>query len=192
MDLVCTLAAPELTSDTPTLYLVVLGGRMATCSIELHDVRFVAGGCIEDTLPELRRQWFGRREGLHLDAYMAVRAVDGWAVHLVPEPAAPQPERLWFVNLGGYCPDSLAELHHFGLVVAPSRLAAKAAAKRQWLTGALQRHKDDLAAVDDCLAIEQLELMGGQRWHVRLTPHPEGFNQPQVPDWYGYRRIDRS
>jgi hypothetical protein len=69
--------------------------------------------------------------------------------------------------------------------------AAKASAKRQWLRGALQQHKDDLCAVDDCLAIEQLALLDGGRWHVQLTPHPEGSSQPQVPDWFGYRRIDR-
>jgi hypothetical protein len=178
--------------STPTLFLVVLGGRAATSLIELHDVRFVAGRTIDEAIPELRRQWFGRREGLHLDSYMAVRAIDGWAVNLVPELPAPRPERLWFVNLGAYRPDSLAELHHFGLVVARSPQAAKAAAKRQWLVGALQQHKDDLCAVDDCLAIEQLELLDGVRWHVQLDPHPEGISQPQLPDWFGYRRIDRA
>jgi hypothetical protein len=171
------------------LFLVVLGGRTSSSSIELHDVRFVAGLTIDDTLGELRRQWFGRREGLHLDSYMAVRAIDGWAVHLVREPLAMRPERLWFVNLGAYNPDALAELHHFGLVVARSSQAAKAAAKRRWLAGALQQHKDDLVAVDDCLALEQLELLGGDRWHVQLEPHPEGLSQPQVPDWFGYRPI---
>ncbi|MCP9882911.1 DUF1543 domain-containing protein [Cyanobium sp. Alchichica 3B3-8F6] len=173
----------------PQLWMVVLGGRAPGCHIELHDVRFVAGATIEAAMPELRRQWFGRREGLHLDAYLAVRAVDGWAVRLGREPPAPRLERLWFVNLGAYRPDCLAELHHFGLVVARSLLAAKAAAKRQWLRGALQQHKDDLAAVDDCLAIEQLELLGGERWHVQLEPHPEGLSQSQVPDWFGYRPI---
>ncbi len=172
-----------------TLFLAVLGGRTNSSTIELHDVRFVAGLTIDDTLGELRRQWFGRREGLHLDSYMAVRAIDGWAVHLVREPVAKRPERLWFVNLGAYNPDCLAELHRFGLVVARSSQAAKAAAKRQWLAGALQQHKDDLVAVDDCLALEQLELLGGERWHVQLEPHPEGLSQPQVPDWFGYRPI---
>ena len=171
------------------LFLAVLGGRAPGCHIELHDVRFVAGATIESALPELRRQWFERREGLHLDSYMAVRAVDGFAVSLGLEPAAPRLERLWFVNLGAYRPDSLAELHHFGLVVARTPQAAKAAAKRQWLRGALQQHKDDLAAVDDCLAIEQLELLGGELWHVQLEPHPEGLSQSQVPDWFGYRPI---
>ena len=191
--LVMTRSAGQLSvAAVPQLFLVVLGGRTATSHIELHDVRFVAGASIDDTLQELRRQWFGRCEGLHLDSFMAVRAIDGWAVSLRREPAAPRPERLWFVNLGAYRPDSLAELHHFGLVVARSPQAAKAAAKRQWLAGSQQQHKDDLCAVDDCLAIEQLELLGGERWHVQLDPHPEGASQPQVPDWFGYRRIDRA
>ena len=173
----------------PTLFLVVLGGRTATSHIEVHDVRFVAGTTVDDTIPELKHQWFGRREGLHLDSVMAVRAIDGWSVQLVCEPAPLRPERLWFVNLGAYRPDCLAELHHFGLVVARSPQGAKAAAKRQWLAGALQQHKDDLCAVDDCLALEQLELLGGERWHVQLMPHPEGLSQPQRPDWFGYRPI---
>jgi Domain of Unknown Function (DUF1543) len=173
----------------PTLFLVVLGGRTATSLIELHDVRFVIGHSIDATIPELRRQWFGRREGLHLDAFMAVRAVDGWAVSLGRAPAAPRCERLWFVNLGAYRPDSLAELHHFGLVVAGSAQAAKAESRRRWLQGGLQQHKDDLVAVDDCLALEQLELLSGERWHVQLEPHPQGLSQPQVPDWFGYRPI---
>ena len=194
----CAMDAAEIrppAPGAPLLWLAVLGGRTATSLIEVHDVRFVAGTTIDETIPELRRQWFGRREGLHLDAYMAVRVVDGWAVTLGRDLAAPRPERLWFVNLGAYCPDSLAELHHFGLVVASSpqaaKATAKASAKRQWLRGALQQHKDDLCAVDDCLAIEQLALLDGGRWHVQLTPHPEGSSQPQVPDWFGYRRIDR-
>ncbi len=177
--------------QTPQLFLVVLGGRVAGGHIEQHDVRFVAGRCLDDTIPELRRQWFGRRAGLHLDSTMVVRAIDGFAVTLGPEPPAPRPERLWFVNLGAYRPDGLAELHHFGLVVARSAQAAQAAAKRRWLVGALQQHKDDLAAVDDCLAIEQVSLGGGERWFVHLEPHPAGLSQPQVPDWFGYRRIDR-
>ncbi|WP_254979383.1 DUF1543 domain-containing protein [Cyanobium sp. ATX 6A2] len=180
---------PGLPPPLPQLLLAVLGGRAPGCRIELHDVRFVAAATIEAAIPELRRQWFGRREGLHLDAWMAVRAVDGWTVSLGREPGAPRAERLWFVNLGAYRPDSLAELHHFGLVVARSAQAAKAAARRQWLRGELQQHKDDLAAVDDCLALEQLELLGDDRWHVHLEPHPQGRSQPQVPDWFGYRPI---
>jgi hypothetical protein len=37
---------------TMQLFLVVLGGRIEGCLIELHDVRFVVGTSIEDTLPQ--------------------------------------------------------------------------------------------------------------------------------------------
>lgn len=186
----------------PTLFLVVLGGRMSRAHIELHDVRFVAGASIDDTLPELRRQWFGARKGLHLDSWMAVRCVDGYRVELRPEPF-PGPERLWFVNLGGYDPAQLAEQHAFGLFVAVSPQAAKAAARRRLLPHALDRHKDDLhgveaalgGAVDDCLPLEAVAAAeppaeapaGSGVWWVHLLP--DGGEQPQVPDWFGYRLI---
>ena len=195
-------ATPEA-GPAPTLFLVVLGGRIAGAHIELHDVRFVAGTSIDDTLPQLRRQWFGARKGLHLDSWMTVRFVDGYRVVLRPEPFA-GPERLWFVNMGGYDPQQLAELHAFGLFVATSPQAAKGAARRRLLPEVLERHKDDLhgvetalaGGVDDCLEV-QLSLADpaaaaaageGPRW---LAVHliPDGREQPQVPDWFGYRLI---
>jgi len=186
-----------------SLFLVVLGGRVQAANIELHDVRFVVGDTIEDTLPVLRRQWFGARRGLHLDSWMAVRFVDGFRVELRPEPST-APERLWFVNMGGYDPAQLAELHAFGLFVATSPQLARAAARRQLLPGALQRHKDDLhqvalagddqaepdaaLAVQDCL---NLGLAAGAGGEERLNIHliDDGSQQPQRPDWYGYRPI---
>jgi hypothetical protein len=53
------------------------------------------GTSIEETLPQLRQQWFGRRRGLHIDSWR-----------------------------GGYDPNQLAEQHAFGLVVATSAPAA--------------------------------------------------------------------
>jgi len=205
-------AATPKAGHAPTLFLVVLGGRIAGAHIELHDVRFVAGASIDDTLPLLRRQWFGARKGLHLDSWMAVRFVDGYRVELRPEPFA-GPERLWFVNMGGYDPQQLAELHAFGVFVATSPQAAKAAARRRLLPAAQQRHKDDLhgvedalaGGVDDCLEVQlsfaadpadsAAAAAGGGRqgggrqdgWAVHLIP--DGREQPQIPDWFGYRLI---
>jgi len=168
------------------LFLVVLGGRIDGCHIELHDVRFVVGASIEDTLPQLRQQWFGRRRGLHIDSWVAVRAVAGWRVELGPGPSA-GPERLWFVNRGGYDPRQLAEQHAFALVVATTAQAAKAKARSLKVPGGdLQPHTDDLHAIDDCLPITLLE-----GWHVHLIADAAAPAQPLVPDWFGYRRIDR-
>jgi len=206
-----TLCMEEPPASVPTssLFLVVLGGRLPQAHIELHDVRFVVGATIEDTLPELRRQWFGARRGLHLDSWLRVRFVDGYRVELRPEPFA-GPERLWFVNMGGYDPSQLAEQHAFGLVVATSPQAARAAASRRLLPGAVQRHKDDLhgvdgavadphrlggktpgppgAELDDCLSVQTclaLEPSPGLSLHLIA----DGRHQPLVPDWYGYRLI---
>ena len=192
------------------LFLVVLGGRSRGCHIEQHDVRFVAGERIEDTLPELRRQWFGLQRGLHLDSWLRIERVEGWRVELRREPCS-GPMRLWFVNVGAYDPACAWELHAFGLFVAASAASARTRAKRHLLVGAAQQHKDDLQALeaagsargpqqstlpldgageaDDLLNLEQVG-----RWHVHLLPPEPGDDtrwQPLRPDWFGYRRIDR-
>ncbi|MEB3157495.1 MAG: DUF1543 domain-containing protein [Cyanobacteriota bacterium] len=178
----------------PQLFLVVLGGRAPGVHIELHDVRFVVGHSLDDTLPALRRQWFGRRRGLHIDSWMAVKRVGRHAIHLSRDPWEGA-DRLWFVNVGGYRPDCLAEQHAFGLVVAATASDAKRQGLATWLPQAVDRHKDDLhplacleaplspEAVDDCLAVEAVA-----GWHVHLTP-VAGAPPPQVPDWFGYRPI---
>jgi hypothetical protein len=179
---------------TPLLHLVVLGGRVDGAHIELHDVRFVVGATLEDTLPELRRQWFGRRRGLHIDSALVVRQVGAYAVELRREPFH-GPQRLWFVNVGGYRPERLAEEHAFGLVVAPTAAGAKRQALARWLPDAIERHKDDLHPLDrvgcgntrrtaeDCLPVE---AVGGWRVHLRPTKAPP---PPLRPDWLGYRPI---
>ena len=185
----------------PSLFLVVLGGRIAGSHIELHDVRWVVGTCIEDTIPSLRRQWFGLTSGLHIDSYKAIRHVDGHAVELIADRSevikqrtdlnGTGEEKLWFVNLGGYDSHSLQELHEFGLVVAPSKHAAKARARQRWLKDALKVHKDDLhsinnlGTVDDCLPLFKID-----DWHVHLCPQSEHPDSDLKPDWFGYWRID--
>ncbi|QNI54883.1 hypothetical protein SynBIOSE41_02384 [Synechococcus sp. BIOS-E4-1] len=188
-------------NKNPRLFLVVLGGRSADCHIELHDVRWVVGANIEETIPKLRQEWFGLTTGLHIDSYKVIQHVDGYTIELFERheeenskqttSLTAKNEKLWFINLGGYDRNSLQELHQFGLVVAPSKQAAKARARQRWLNTALQVHKDDLhsinnlGAVDDCLPIFQLE-----GWQILLKAEP-GIPETELkPDWFGYWRID--
>jgi len=173
------------------LFLVYLGGSAPGANIELHDVRFVVGDTIESTYPQLKQQWFGTVKGLHLDSYVHIHHVDGYRIELVKEndiSAAPPAtdQRLYFVNFGGYFAGKIPEFHDFTLCVASSPQAAKqqglVQVMKAGLAGSVEPHKDDLWAVDDCLA---LDLIDG--WRIQLVQDSQ--RQPLKPDWSGYEVI---
>ncbi|RUO56322.1 DUF1543 domain-containing protein [Pseudidiomarina homiensis] len=163
------------------LFMFYIGGSAPHANIEVHDVRFVAGENVEACYPTLRKYWFGTRKGLHLDSYVHLHHVDGYRIELSKDPSH-QPEKLWFVNFGGYYPDRLAEFHDFTLVVAKSADEAKRVGYQRLLTDSVEQHKDDLYDVDNCLNVDLLE-----GWHIHLVK--DGKAQPLVPDWSGYEVI---
>ena len=101
-------------------------------------------------------------------------------------------KNLWFVNIGGYHSTSMQEKHEFGLVIASNKLEAKNIAKSKWLIGCKKKHKDDLASIemlisfDDC---EQIKKIGN--WEIELTPDNKFIEENNLPDWYGYKKIDK-
>lgn len=163
------------------LYMFYIGGNAGRSNIEVHDIQFVAAAQVEDAYPALRTAWFGDADKLHLDGYMPVTWVGGFDVRLADTPCT-SGLRLFFVNMGGYRSDTLAELHDFGLFVAADAESAKAQAKATLLAGVDQLHKDNLKDVDNCLALGTIDGL-----HVQLTPNPSG--QPDRPAWQGYRPI---
>ena len=190
--------------DQKFLYLVVLGGRAAKANIELHDVRWVVGSTIDDTFEELRNQWFGLMNGLHIDSYKRINSVDGYKVILRKKGFKDSnnstikknknlKQKLWFINIGGYETNSMQEKHEFGLVVATSASEAKSKAKSRWLIGTKQKHKDDLAFlknlddIDNCKVIKKVN-----QWEIELVPEKYYLEEKNVPDWFGYMRIDET
>jgi hypothetical protein len=158
------------------------------------------GNTIEDTIPSLRQQWFGLIRGLHIDSYKAIRHVDGYAIELIAgksndtelqQTMDKSDHKLWFINLGGYNSESLQEQHHFNLVVASNKQAAKYQARRRWLDNALQIHKDDihniatLESVDNCLPLFNVD-----GWQIHLKAEERHHITDLKPDWFGYWRID--
>ncbi|MGB1978262.1 MAG: DUF1543 domain-containing protein, partial [Pseudoalteromonas tetraodonis] len=116
------------------LFMVYLGGRIQGCHIEMHDVRFVVGQNIEQTYTKLKSQWVGDKNSVHMDSYMAVNHIDGYKIEVV-DSYVEQNKQLYFVNLGAYRSDSLAEQHDFALYVASSSEEAKQRAKNDLLAG---------------------------------------------------------
>ena len=184
------------------LFLVVLGGRAKKANIELHDVRWVVGSRIEDTFDALRNDWFGNFEGLHIDSYKKIKHIDGYKIYLKNIEKKKLKNKkffngnavkknLWFVNIGGYDPNSMQEKHEFGLVVASSKLEAKNIAKSKWLLGSKKKHKDDIACLkkiecDNCKLIQNIGS-----WEIELVLENNFIKETNNPDWYGYKRIDK-
>ncbi len=166
------------------LFLVYLGGRTSKSNIELHDVRFVACSKIEESYGILREAWFGDVKGLHIDSYMSVNFIDGFRIELKKK-AFKGPENLYFVNMGGYDPQCIAELHEFGLFVATSSEEAKKKAKLKLLSKSVKQHKDDMFDVDDCFVVNEV-----QEYFVHL--YPDNRTQKFEPDWIGYNVIGDS
>ena len=65
------------------LFLVVLGGRADKANVELHDVRWAVGSQIEDTFNDLRNNWFGSIDGLHIDSFKKIEYIDGYKINLI-------------------------------------------------------------------------------------------------------------
>ena len=184
------------------LFLVVLGGRAKKANIELHDVRWVVGSRIEDTFDALRNDWFGNFEGLHIDSYKKIKHVDGYKINLKNIDnkklkknffnGNASKNNLWFVNIGGYDPNSMQEKHEFGLVVASSKLEAKNIAKSKWLLGCKKKHKDDIASLKKLIGCDNCKLIKNiGNWEIELALGNSLIKETNNPDWYGYKRIDK-
>ena len=185
------------------LFLVVLGGRANKANVELHDVRWVVGSKIEDTYDVLRKDWFGSPNGLHIDSYKRIKYVDGYRINLkkfeqnkienkqLLNQISPK-KYLWFVNIGGYSPNSMQEKHDFGFVVASSKLEAKNFAKSKWLIGFKKKHTDDIASLKILISCDNCNLIKKiGNWEIELIPEKNFVEEHYYPDWYGFKRIDR-
>ena len=161
------------------LFLTYLGGRITGGNIEIHDVQFVVGANIADTFSELKQRWIGNKNSVHLDAYITLKTVDGYSISIASEPQHTQ-LGLYFVNIGGYQKNKIAEQHEFGVFVAESEAHAISKAKQQLLNNCELQHKDDSYDIDDCFKVSLLDL----QHHIHLTPTTD--SQAFIPDWYGY------
>ena len=182
---------------------MVLGGGAEKANVELHDVRWVVGSRIEDTFALLRKDWFGTLEGLHIDSYKKINHVDGYKVNLNNienkklkniklNDFNDSKKNLWFVNIGGYDPNSMQEKHEFGLVVAKSSLEAKNNAKSKWLKGYKKKHKDDINALKNLIFLDDFEpIKKIGNWEIELINENHFVEENNSPDWYGYKRIDK-
>lgn len=166
-----------MSTESPGLYVVCLGGRAEGCTVELHDIVFAVGEDLEATHAQLLEQWFGQADGLHIDAWTRVDRVPGFRVYLDRSPPASD-TRLFFVNIGGYVAGELWERHAYALYAGRDKADVKARARRELLSGHASVHRDDLYAIDDVL-----EVRIGPEWHIHLQAD-ETAGAPEVTNGY--------
>ncbi|WP_415582562.1 DUF1543 domain-containing protein [Flavobacterium longum] len=114
--------------DAPLkLHMVLLGGKPAGRLTEQHDIFFGIGKTINDLVPQMKKFW--PDVNLHIDVWREVTCVGEFRIEVVPRAENTQPEKLFFLNLGGYKPGEFEEYHYKELVVARSMADAIKQAK---------------------------------------------------------------
>src|ERR1700760_3959691 len=112
------------------LFVVLAGGTHPRARIEVHDIAFAIGSRLDDCHAQLRAQWFGAPQGLHIDAWMSIDGVDGFRIGFHSDPPAPADPKLFFLHLGGYDPARFGEEHGYALTVASSAAQARKNSQR--------------------------------------------------------------
>lgn len=149
------------------LFSVYLGGRAPKCNIELHDVVFATGICIEDTYHQLLSKWFGLPDKMHIDSYLELDIVDGFKITLSSKPPLTG-KKLFFINMGAYLPGEFTEHHTIAFMVDKKASEVKKRALKELFKGYEEVHKDDLYDVDDCIEIEKVNQL-----YIHLNPTDE-------------------
>lgn len=157
------------------LFATLLGGKAEGALIEQHDVVFSVAADFTDTYPDLREQWFGCQTGLHADGYVVLDQIAGYRIELSTTPSS-APERLYFVNLGGYQAGHLLEQHINTFVAASDANQAKQRAKQQFQGQLEHLHKDALLEVDHCKSLEKVQ---NYFVHVHVDPTAQN-NDPKL------------
>lgn len=165
------------------LYVFYLGGNARKSNIEVHDIQFAAVNKPEEAWPMLRKVWFGDKNKIHIDGYGRLEWADGYRVSLSTKPSN-SAKKLYFVNVGGYSPDNLAELHEFDFFVAENAAEAKKKALGKLLVNSQHQHKDNLKDVDDFLLLESVN-----GYYVHLDEQESGSQFR--PEWQGYQPIGK-
>jgi hypothetical protein len=115
----------------PKLIMMMIGCTPKGRLTEQHDMFFTIANSIAEVKNEVMDFWPEANEKIHLDAWREVNEVDGYEIEVLPvaDTRIQNPNKLFFLNLGGYRKDEFDEFHYKLLVVAPNQAEAIKKAK---------------------------------------------------------------
>jgi hypothetical protein len=186
-------------TGSPKLFMLLLGCTPPGRFTEQHDIFFGIASDLKSLVPDIRDYWPEGGAKIHIDAWREVTQVDSFRIDVVPRNAAidSSPQRLFFINLGGYKPDEFDEFHYKMIVAAPEkgeaiRKAKETAFYRHTGFRGAESHIDDKYGldVDDIYAIEDiLPAAVKNQYMLRLTPAID--DGPPDPIRLGYFQLHK-
>jgi hypothetical protein len=182
------------------LYLILLGSKARGRHVEQHDFFLGIARSLHELVPAMKAFWRGATGNLHIDGYREVNHVDGYKIEPVlrAENTAEQPEKLFFINLGGYVPGQFEEQHHVILSVKTDRAQAIQDAKKAvfFKTNSIEGNKNANAHIDDKYGVDvddiyniadMLNPTQKAKYSIRITP---STGLPEDEIHLGYFRLD--
>lgn len=177
--------------------MVMLGATPPGRLTEQHDIFFGIGKNLKELIPAMNAFWPEAKGRIHIDAWRKVSFVDDFKLEIVSrEENLLNPEKLFFINLGGYKENEFEEFHYKVVTVAQNKAEAinKAKAtsffKHCGFKGATS-HIDDKYGVDvdDIYEIEDiLSPQFKEKFKLKLTK----INSDQKDGLeIGYLKIDK-
>jgi hypothetical protein len=165
------------------LYMILMGCKPQGRHTEQHDVFFGIAASIKDLIPEMKTFWKEAADKFHIDAWREVNNVEGHQVKIISKTDAPaiedaSPNKLFFINLGGYQQNRFEEQHYTLLTAKADRAAAYKEAKQTLFYQhnhfeSATSHIDDKYGidVDDLYEIEEiLSSIQKENYQIALIP----------------------
>ncbi|OKS86489.1 DUF1543 domain-containing protein [Mucilaginibacter polytrichastri] len=181
------------------LYLLLLGAEAPGRYTEQHDYFFGIADNLKDLVPAAKAFWPEAGNSLHLDGWREVTKVDSYAINIVAQNTETQasPDKLFFLNLGGYTTGKLEEQHYTVLTVQHNRILAAQAAKKTLffktnsLKGIATAHIDEKYGVD-VDSVHQIEEMLStefkEKYQIVMS---DGADLPEDEIHLGYFKLDK-
>lgn len=177
--------------------MVLLGCTPPGRLTEQHDMFFGIGNSVLELKKDMYAFWPDAGQ-LHGDSWRAITKVGGYAITIVPkDEAREQPEKLFFLNLGGYKPGELEEYHYKAIIVANTMAEAVKASKKTTFykhygfKGA-ESHIDEKYGldVDDMHKVEDvLPQRFREMYHIQITKTDEGLPEDELH--IGYLKLGK-
>jgi len=183
------------------LFMLLLGSKAPGRHVEQHDYFFGIATNLKELVPACKSFWRGTSANLHIDGWREVTNVDGYEIKVVlkDENSGTQPEKLFFINLGGYQAGKLEEQHYVVVTVQTDRAQAIQEAKRSvfFKTNTIAGNKGANSHIDDKYGIdvddiyniaEMLNPKQKEKYHIKIS-RQSGLPEDDVH--LGYFRLDK-